>query len=1397
MSESSVSSQELAVRLETLFRTLQVPEKIPDPTSKGIESKQVFKHLDLNNIYPGALHDSAVLLSSLLAEYSSRPSDAIGVRMPEVVREAVENLIEALDAIERAQRTTANFIRNFEPLMSWFNQQTHDGLPEVRARFSRSPRETSLMESLFAHSSWAFEGKDIAKGKTLNSCPFDCPKPTKELASTVLSTVPDIRNTADHRGLTSGAMLVPQFQTILGSLALITLQDTHQNFLRNRLSSNGIRPFIIRYYLQDLKNRFAPSLPKFLEPIFTSFEYLSRKVSVQEENGTLVAPLEEIMEKHPRGVLVAPGGGGKTWQFQNLLVELAKTGQSLPIYIPLRNFKPTIPGHNLKALLHTALDIAPDAPLPDLTRLNTIFLLDGYDEISRTDYEAFAYQLNNLLAEVPLAACWISSRYNPGLKMATDSVKEASFLPVTLAEAMTFIERLFGRMAHGEALVDAESFSTRVLSARFIEVMANNPFLLTLYVANWRECGEGAIENPAEVLQALMEKYLKREREKRPEKATIIEESVEILRTVAYHLLSQGTVSISRDELLEIIRQKLDAGHCESLRHLPDRIADLIEPGFLVENDDYFSFWHLSFMDYFAAEYLAKIENPDELTRQLIRLEDTIFQVDWFMRARESNLFEEDWRPGQRNPWGPVFERHFDFLTMVGHLQKPLCREYLWKILIKELMAQPLIDSFNNPNLAPQGLRERANAYHTTNLHYLLQGQTLARLAYRLDLENNSVVHRDQLVALLDKLLGEGIALEVPVCMLSTYPSDELFDEILGRLRQPIIPVRRSIEAGFSQDKVLLPPVKECLCENYAPGLFYKHFDEWLFYHLQQISPSRASAFFLEYAPLLPLEESKNDSESEYYGFSAYYRVPIAQVWSEEKGAFLEVKPDASGLIDYGYECDEQRGQQAAIFASALVKSPECWERWFEILGSSPSRFAHDVNDFAIRLFTPLVHYESLAYNPNDSDRIFYWYSLTDPLRHIPYPDPQGLPQFLGKTLELYRQLGWKTPWLGKLRAKWAEGQVNLTLKEKGTAIKVSDLVATAISANEDPAWEHCVERLLESLPEKRFPQNALVVLDTWKMDLKNAVDSALKTSQQVRISRLSFLAKIVGARVFKLANFILEDPQDVSELRSNYQNYRAFGLAKGGYDSIRSRLHPDPFGIFNILSGSLIWRECVIPSEYSRESLDAWASVAVLSDFLGAVPLFWDSLSTDADTFVRTYLSRFFRIGPSELEIPRKGMRIAFQTDEPIPQPDEDEGPLRIYLYPQQAFVLQNLSPKGMRGLEFLLTHISEPMRLLLSLVCLRMHLPLQLTAEPGKGKHIFEGLGKVLGSDSFHVLQYGLRSLDGTLVGLDTGCLRSESEEFQELLGNENPIITACADIWLNSSLGFQEKLETLAQL
>jgi hypothetical protein len=291
--------------------------------------------------------------------------------------------------------------------------------------------------------------------------------------------------------------------------------------------------------------------------------------------------LSDIL-KHPRILILAEPGGGKSVIARAVALQFSEGGERVPILIELKEYRGDLAAMITKAAPAALLD--PDAKV-DGTLISRAYVLDGVDEIPRGRLSQLAADLEHLFEKDPNAATILTARqaFYAAHRDALSSV-------TTLFHILDFSDKDVAEYLH-KSNVNEDAFLNAVRAADASEEI-RNPFILSVMVEKYRD--EGALSNRrSENLSYMIDQLIQsRKRVNRHQQHRA-------LRMLGVALETYSRNELTEEEALGVIKQAMRVSDEEAHALLDELYASILK-----RTANGLAFQMRSYGEYLAAEEL-------------------------------------------------------------------------------------------------------------------------------------------------------------------------------------------------------------------------------------------------------------------------------------------------------------------------------------------------------------------------------------------------------------------------------------------------------------------------------------------------------------------------------------------------------------------------------------------------------------------------------------------------------------------------------------------------------------------------------------------------------------------------------------------------------------------------
>ena len=420
--------------------------------------------------------------------------------------------------------------------------------------------------------------------------------------------------------------------------------------------------------------------------------YVKTYFSIEKSSKTLAdQDLIESVKENNRVIVRGAGGSGKTFFMKKLWGDIFNHPKDrIPIFIELRRYDPLEFSDLESYIRHELSWKRKEIPKTLFNEMGFtgrfIFILDGYDEISRDNRKKVTKDILRMSTDFPKCGLIVSSRKNEDfqswVKFSIYDVVDFTFeqtreliskTPVNAKLKTSFLE-----------LMDEEFYN---LHAEFL----NTPLLTLMMLITYRD--QATIPNSLtefyeNCFQALYREHDATKESFSREHFLSLTEFKRLFSTFCAFSYQQDKFEFTEDELinyLEKAKKWININSDESYRidaSASDMVHEIVESVNLMQKDGtIFTFIHRSFQEYFAANFVVSIQ--EGLTTKLLnifskRMNDKSLRLSYQLNQRKveehyilynynklkfRERFSSDLVSGQ---FGYVFQHGFGFSGSYG-----------------------------------------------------------------------------------------------------------------------------------------------------------------------------------------------------------------------------------------------------------------------------------------------------------------------------------------------------------------------------------------------------------------------------------------------------------------------------------------------------------------------------------------------------------------------------------------------------------------------------------------------------------------------------------------------------------------------------------------------------------
>lgn len=440
------------------------------------------------------------------------------------------------------------------------------------------------------------------------------------------------------------------FQALLAFIVLLILVPIISNFVSEdlikifrrhiellkynyakRFSPTKFQQLILGTYFEKLikSDLFKISIPTYDDYITKNLKdvFIPLKLIDPKNNKAEIIQGNNLREQNNYALIIGEPGGGKTTLVKSILFDIIENSlthkkiEKIPVFVPLKEIQPK--SHNtdsspIESYIHKYLETFGIPSLTDIynkavNSFGCIFVFDGMDEISNQTYKQIEKDLLAFIRDINKKSekneVYITAReqfYQSDIfdrrEFNIVFSQIATIIPFTDDDLYQFL-RKWNDYKTGQS--PSQLFTELIIRPHVLEI-CRNPLLLSILTAQYSSRAYFEIpESRSAFYNAITKELLYRRRDFKDAIRTrkhIVEERSKFLKQIAFNnLFSQvARNSFSKEELIAIID--------DSIAEKEEFLNDLcIDTGLLKkESPEKYTFMHLSFAEFYAAEYVEE-----------------------------------------------------------------------------------------------------------------------------------------------------------------------------------------------------------------------------------------------------------------------------------------------------------------------------------------------------------------------------------------------------------------------------------------------------------------------------------------------------------------------------------------------------------------------------------------------------------------------------------------------------------------------------------------------------------------------------------------------------------------------------------------------------------------------
>ncbi|CAH0242684.1 NACHT domain-containing protein [Chryseobacterium sp. Bi04] len=318
----------------------------------------------------------------------------------------------------------------------------------------------------------------------------------------------------------------------------------------------------------------------------------------------------QLMLKFQKIGIIGSAGSGKTTLLKHIALQTFEREELFPIIIELRNYNSS--SLSFEDFVAQQISKVNFELIKKLFKSsNFIFLLDGYDEIDYMKGNNFINQIDSFVTNYSSNYFVISSR--PGTNVESLSPFYIfEIAPLNFNDISFYVEKL--KIPYDKRNKILKSINSE---DEFIDFLTN-PLLLSLYIVTYSAIGYEFLPNKSIFLRKVID-YLFTVHDSvsklgyvREKLSNLNVDSLEKISSIlAFRIFFSTKYSLSKDELykeFDLIKKSTEF-YFENDKLLYDLT---ITVGILIDNGNYYSFPHLSILEYLTANFVSTLNEKNK-----------------------------------------------------------------------------------------------------------------------------------------------------------------------------------------------------------------------------------------------------------------------------------------------------------------------------------------------------------------------------------------------------------------------------------------------------------------------------------------------------------------------------------------------------------------------------------------------------------------------------------------------------------------------------------------------------------------------------------------------------------------------------------------------------------------